>query len=246
MSPALQPDAVHAGRPRPRQAADDLGRGPGRRQGHRREDRPGRLRRDGHRATPAAGSSTDATYARGGRMQGSTSDGKVTATLNNAATKAPSSSSRTCAGRTTRWAPPSTRLGHDQPGVRRRPDRHVHRRLRRLHRAGPEQQPEPRRLRPHGDPARRSTRTPACSAAAPSPRSTSTTTEAERDAAVKWIDFYYMQKLLDAGGRRRRRQGARRQQPAGRHARRCRSSTRRPTTSRRPGSRTTSTSRSTR
>ena len=33
--------------------------------------------------------------------------------------------------------------------------------------------------------------------AATSPRSTSKATDAQRDAAVKWIDFYYMQKLLD-------------------------------------------------
>ena len=42
--------------------------------------------------------------------------------------------------------------------------------------------------------------TPASSAAAPSPRSTSSPTEAERDAAVKWIDFYYIQKLLTQEG----------------------------------------------
>ena len=47
---------------------------------------------------------------------------------------------------------------------------------------------------------------------------TSTPPTAERDAAVKWIDFYYMEKLLDPGGRRRRRRGARGQQPAGRRA----------------------------
>ena len=49
----------------------------------------------------------------------------------------PSSSSRPCAGTTTRMGSNFLlRLGHHQPGVRRRPDRHVHRRLGRLHRAG--------------------------------------------------------------------------------------------------------------
>ena len=48
----------------------------------------------------------------------------------------------------------------------------------------------------------------------------------------------------DPGRRRRRRPGPQGQQPAGRRPRRCRSSTRRPTTPPRSGSRTTSTSRS--
>ena len=49
-------DLFTAGRARPGQAADDLGRGPRRRQDHRREDRHGRLRPDGAWTTPAAGS----------------------------------------------------------------------------------------------------------------------------------------------------------------------------------------------
>ena len=48
-------------------------------------------------------------------------------------------------------------------------------------------------------PARRRP-TPASLAAGPSPRSTSSTTEAERDAAVNWIDFYYIQKLITEEG----------------------------------------------
>ena len=52
----------------------------------------------------------------------------------------------------------------------------------------------------------------------------------ERDAAVKWIDCYYMQKLLDPGRRRRRRQDAQGQRPGRSAPRRCRSSTRRRTT----------------
>ena len=46
VGPALQPRPVRAGRARPRQAADHLGRGARRRQGDRRQDRPGRLRPD--------------------------------------------------------------------------------------------------------------------------------------------------------------------------------------------------------
>ena len=45
----LQPDPVHPGRPRPERAAGDVGRGPRRGQDHRREDRRRRLRLDGHR-----------------------------------------------------------------------------------------------------------------------------------------------------------------------------------------------------
>ena len=44
---ALQPQALHPGRARPEQAADDLGAAAGRRQADRAEDRQGRLRRDG-------------------------------------------------------------------------------------------------------------------------------------------------------------------------------------------------------
>ena len=63
----------------------------------------------------------------------------------------------------------------------------------------------------------RPTPTPACSAAGPWPPSTSTPTDDQRDAAVDWIDFYYMNKLLDPGRRGRRRQDARRptSQPVG-------------------------------
>ena len=69
------------------------------------------------------------------------------------------------------------------------------------------------------------------------------TREEERDAAVYWIDFYYMQKLLTAG-RRQGRRGRRSRPTTSRSAsRRCRSSTRRPTTPRRRGSRTSSMSR---
>ncbi len=40
------------------------------------------------------------------------------------------------------------RLGHQQPGVRRRPDRHVHQRLGRLHAPGPDEPDRPGHLRP--------------------------------------------------------------------------------------------------
>ena len=118
---------------------------------------------------------TTATYARGGRVQTVADDGKVTSTVNNPATKGALAVpqgpplGRQLDGRDVRL-----RLGHHQPGLRCRPDRHVHRRLRPVHRDGPEQRPEGRRLRRHDDPARRATRMRASSAAGPSPRSTST------------------------------------------------------------------------
>ena len=92
------------------------------------------------------------------------------------------------------------RVGHDQPGLRRGPDRHVHRWLRPVH--------------------LRWSRTPACKPddygittipLADSPDAgvlgggtlaavNVVTTEAERDAAVEWIDFYYIQKLITQEG----------------------------------------------
>ena len=55
--PALQPPAVQAGRPRPRQAADHLGRGARGRQGDRRRDRKAGYAQMAQRTTRADGSS---------------------------------------------------------------------------------------------------------------------------------------------------------------------------------------------
>ena len=127
-------------------------------------------------------------------------DGKVTATLNNDATKAALQRLKAM-----RWDDNShglhlrLRLGHDQPGVRRRPGRHVHRRLRPLHRDGPEQRPQARRLRRHDHPARERPNAGVLGGGTLAAVNV-VTTEAERDAAVNWIDFYYMQKLLTQEG----------------------------------------------
>ena len=89
-------------------------------------------------------------------------------------------------------------MGHDEPGLRRRPGRHVHRRLGPLHLDDPE-----RGLKPEDygitvlplDGADSGVLGGGTLAAV-----NVVTTEAERDAAVKWIDFYYIQKLLTEEG----------------------------------------------
>ena len=159
---------------------------------------------------------TTSTYANGGRMETVGADGKVTATLNNDATKAALQRLKDDAlGRTTRWAPPST-----TPGAR-----------------------STRRSRPARSAC--SPAAPTCTprwsrTTAIKPEDYGVTTiplegadagvlgggtlaavnvvtdEAERDAAVNWIDFYYMQKLLTQDGAVGRRRGAQGQQPAGR------------------------------
>ena len=91
-------------------------------------------------------------------------------------------------------------LGQHQPGVRLGPGRHVHRRLRPLHRDGPEQQPEARPTTAitiiplAGDPNAGVLGGGTLAAV------NVVTTDAQRDAAVEWIDFYYMQKLLTQDG----------------------------------------------
>ena len=75
--------------------------------------------------------------------------------------------------------------------------RHVHQRLGRLHEPRAGEQHRPEHLRP-GDRSRsRRTRTPACSAAARSPRCGRTRTPTSAAAAVKWIDFFYEQPLIN-------------------------------------------------
>ena len=65
----------------------------------------------------------------------------------------------------------------------------------------------------------RRTRTPAFSAAARWPRSGRTRTRPTRAAAVKWIDFYYEQPLINEGAGDPQRPDAGREQAAGRRAR---------------------------
>ncbi len=241
--PALQPDPLRAGRARPRQAADDLGRGPRVRQDdRRREPRRRRLRPDdpeqhrrlaAHRRRPtraADASRRSATTAR------------PPSARQRRPPRKPSSSSRTCAGRTTRWAATSCSTG--APSTRPSPpaSRHVHLGLRRLHLAGPEQRARPRRLRPHRPPARRrrrrrprrAARSPRCPSRPPTTRrpppssgSTSSTCSSSSTRTPR---------------SRTPRRSSRATSPS---ASRCsRSSTRSSTWSTRSGSRTTSTSRS--
>ena len=128
MGLSLQPRAVQAGRARPRQAADDVGRGARGRQDHLREARQGRLHADDDRATPAAGSSPPTTYARGGRTRDRQRrrqvhvDRRQPGHQGRAAVPA-----RPALGRQLDGQQLPARLGRHQPGVRRRQDRHVHR-----------------------------------------------------------------------------------------------------------------------
>ena len=93
----LQPRPVHAGRPRPGQAADDLGRGPGGRQGHRREDRPAgyaQMAREHRRLAAHDRRPTRAAAGwRGRRRRQGHRDAQQ-----RRAPRPPSSSSRPCAG----------------------------------------------------------------------------------------------------------------------------------------------------
>ena len=144
--PALQPGAVRGGRPRSRRAADDVGRGARVRQGDRRRHRPGRLRPDDpeqHRRLDAHRAELRLRRPPAGRAP-------ATASTSRSTTRARSQALEYL--QALRWEDNSmgvqlpARLGHDQPGVRRRPGRHVHERVRRL------QQPRHRE--------RASTRTP--------------------------------------------------------------------------------------
>ena len=186
--------------PRPDQAAHDVGRGPRGRQDDRREDRRRRLRRDGQLENTGGWQLTTSTYALGGRMETVGSDGKVTATVNNPQTKQVLERLKAL-----RWDDNShglhvrLRLGLDQPGVLLRPDRHVHRRLRPVHRDGPEQRHQARGLLrtviPLDDAPDAGVLGGGTLAAV-----NVVTNDAQRDAAVDWIDFYYMQKLLTQDG----------------------------------------------
>ena len=118
---------------------------------------------------------TTSTYARGGRMEEVGADGKVTATLNNAATKAALAAPQgACAGRTTRmgstfdyaWGTINQAFAAGQVGMfTGGSDLYTC--------DGPEHGLKPEDYGDHDHPARRATRTPASSAAARSRRSTS-------------------------------------------------------------------------
>ena len=130
--PALQPPAVRGGRPRPRRAADHVGRGARRRQGDRRRHRTGRLRPDDpeqHRRLdahlaerrlrrPPADAQRRRQHRRHDRQPGHDQGARVPAVA--------------ALGRQLDGFQLPARLGHDQPGVRRGPGRHVHERVRRL------------------------------------------------------------------------------------------------------------------
>ena len=91
-------------------------------------------------------------------------------------------------------------VGHDEPGLRRRPGRHVHRRLRPVHLDDPERQPASRTTTA-SRPSRSTGRPNAGVLGGGTLAAVNVvTTEAERDAAVTWIDFYYIQKLITEEG----------------------------------------------
>ena len=180
---------------------------------------------------------TTMTYALGGRMETVGNDGKVTATVNNAATKSALQFLHSL-----RWDDNSMgahlrlQLGHHQPGLRGRPDRHVHRRLRPLHRHGPEQQPQARRLRRHAIPLASDPNAGVLGGGTLAAVNV-VTTEAQRDAAVHWIDFYCMNKLRTQDGAVADAKALKaNKQPSAFPP--CRSSTRPPTTRSSSGSRT--------
>ena len=186
---------------------------------------------------------TTSTYALGGRMETVGATARSPRPLNNPQTKP----ALECL-KDMRWDDNSMgstfdyAWGIDQPGVRVRPDRHVHRRLRPLHRDGPEQRPQARRLRHHDHPARErpERRRPRWRHARRGQRRHHRR-PARRGGRLDRLLLHA--EAADPGRRRRRCRGAQGQQPAGRrpgpadlrqgHLRR----------SRRRGSRTTSTSR---
>ena len=216
---ALQPEAVHAGRPRPRQAADDVGRGRRRRQADHAEDRRRRLQRDGqerqHRRLDPDHAGLLARRPDGdGHRQGA----KATARQR----RRPSRRCRrctTCAGTTTRWARTSTTAG--RTSTRPSP------------RARSACTSAARTSTPPGAGQQASTR--ASTVWRPCPLGSSSDAGvlgggtlaavrpdaegAEKAAAVKWIDFYYEQPLVDKDAGGAQRQDAEGRQAAGRHAR---------------------------
>ncbi len=194
---ALQPQAVHAGRPRPEQAADDVGRGPARRQADRREDRQGRLRPDGARTTtpPAGSSRRSTTRSAAGWRPVAARSAKATA-RQPADRRRARTCSRRCAGPTTRWARTSTTAG--ATSTRRSPPatsactsaaRTSTRTSSRPASIDPSDL-RPRRRSRSRRPERRRARRRHARRRRPDAKADA------KAAAVKWIDFYYEQKLI--------------------------------------------------
>ena len=143
---------------------------------------------------------TTSTYANGGRMETVGDDGKVTATRQQRRHQGrPREPQGHALGGQLAGLHVRLRLGLDQPGVLVRPDRHVHRRLRPVHRDGPEQRHQARGLLRHRHPARRDADAGVLGGGTLAAVNV-VTDEDQRDAAVNWIDFYYMQKLLTQEG----------------------------------------------
>ncbi len=151
--PALQPGDVRGGRARPRRPADDVGRGARGRCGDLRGDRPGRLRPDvagQHRRLDADDAQLRLRWPppgadrrrrrRDDRQPGHDCRPRV-------------SQGAALGGQLDGLELPA-RLGHDQPGVRRRAGRHVHGRLRRLQQPRHRERHRPGDLRAHRHPAR--------------------------------------------------------------------------------------------
>ena len=185
---------------------------------------------------------TTSTYALGGRMEEVGDDGKVTATLNNDKTKAVLQRLKDDAlGGQQHGLHVRLRVGHDEPGLRRGPGRHVHRRLGPVHLDGPERGAQARGLR-HHRPSRSTAPTPASSAAGPSPRSTSSR---PRPSATRPSSGSTSTTSRSSSPRKAPSPTRRPSRPTTSPSacRPCRSSTRPRTTSPRSGSRTTSTSR---
>ena len=171
----LQLQPVHAGRPRPDQAAHDLGRGPRRGQDHRRQDRHRRLRRDGHREhRRLAAHDLDLRQRRPDGDRRRRRQGHRDAQQRRHQ-EGPRAAQGDALGGQLAGLDLRLRLGLDQPGLRLGAGRHVHRRLRPVHGDGPEQRHQARGLLRHGHPPRGRPR-PASSAAAPWRRSTSSPT----------------------------------------------------------------------
>ena len=157
---------------------------------------------------------TTSTYALGGRMEQVGADGKVDRDpQQRRRPRPPSSASRRCAGTTTAWAPRSTTRGARST----RPSRPARSGCSPAARTCTPAMVQNNSLKPDDygitviplDGSDAGVLGGGTLAAV-----NVVTTDAERDAAVNWIDFYYMQKLLTQEGAVADAQGAERQQPA--------------------------------
>ena len=178
---AVQPPAVQAGRPRPRQAAHDVGRGPRRGQGHRREDRRRPATPDGHENTGGwQPTDVDLRPRRpdGGGRRGRQRHLDRQQPRDQGRPRVPQGPPL---GGRLAWAPTSTTTGAPCNQAFAAGQIGMYTGAPTSTPPGPEPSIKPDDYGLDDDPARRTTRTPACSAAATSPRSTSSPTEAERE-----------------------------------------------------------------